>query len=179
MSKKKVSKKTIVEKEEEVPFTRTKKTAVKKTDVPPPDEEKTMVPDAPVVEEKKEEEEPKVVAKTPTDPRVWFQKVGGGSFHARIGGQKRIIKPGERFQALPEEIPAAFKDSIIPMIPGQDIQVGKANLSPSMINRPAYNLRPSISSPGMYDIINASGKIVSEKSETKEVAEQMIKHLMR
>jgi hypothetical protein len=44
----------------------------------------------------------------PTRNKLWYIKLGTGSL--RMLGQ--IIKPNQRFQAYPEEIPAGFRDLI-------------------------------------------------------------------
>jgi len=42
----------------------------------------------------------------PVRKKLWYRKLGGGSLRF----QGRIIKPNERFQSYPEDIPEAFKD---------------------------------------------------------------------
>ena len=46
---------------------------------------------------------------------IRWRKEGGGSFRTKINGKDRIIKPGETFRALPEEIPLAFRDVVVPL----------------------------------------------------------------
>ena len=63
--------------------------------------------------------------KTDTPGMVRYKKVGGGSFHAKIGGKIGIIKPNEVFDARPEEIPEGFRDAVIPLDPALAVEVGK------------------------------------------------------
>jgi hypothetical protein len=182
-----MSKKEVLKKEAEViedtPFKRTKKTVPKKMET-----EEVNVDDvtpSPVEGEvKKVDVIKQEVGKVDPDAPKWFQKIGGGSLYLRIDGKKRIIKPGvnggpgERFLAKPSDIPVAFRDSVIPSIPGQNVQSGQSTVPPSAVNRPAFNKRPN-GTTGLYDIVNKAGKIVSEQPMSEDEANQVINNLER
>lgn len=51
----------------------------------------------------------------PKEGQVKFHKEGGGAFAVTIDGRRRIIKPGQSFYAHPDEIPAAFRDVVVPV----------------------------------------------------------------
>ena len=105
-----------------------------------------------------------------------WKKVGGGSL--RIG--KRIIKPGQVFEAWPDEISPAFRNMVIP-------QSGDASFredAPKGVSvvsgvKPVYTLQPHGKSLFLFDIVDGAGKILNEKSLKKEVAEKLIQDLQR
>jgi hypothetical protein len=103
--------------------------------------------------------------------KVWW-KNNGGTF--RMGpNNQRIIKPGEKFQAYPEEISQAFRDVITPM------QTLKEDNRPVKVAPSVYKLKESEEEEGLYDIVNAQGKPLNEKPLEKETAEQLIADLAR
>lgn len=53
-----------------------------------------------------------------TRKKLRYQKIGGGSARLKLDGRKQIIKPNQKFEAYPEEIPEAFKDTLI-LLEGQ------------------------------------------------------------
>jgi len=84
--------------------------------------------------------------------KLWYRKLGGGSLRF----QGRIIKPNERFQACPEDIPEAFKD-LLQCIDTPVIQ--KAAELPKHV----YNVKEVIfelleKEPGKWFVINAASK---------------------
>jgi hypothetical protein len=61
---------------------------------------------------------PAPLKKAPEDDgRIWYRKIGGGSLHLRLDGTMKIIKPNQRFRARPMDIPAPFRDIIVPEQP--------------------------------------------------------------
>jgi len=104
--------------------------------------------------------------------RVLWKKVGGGSL--RFKG--RIIKPGEKFKATEEEIPKAFRDTVIAL---ENI-VGTMKLPPPPENvvEPVFTVR-SRGSGGWYDVVDANDKALNEKALKKDIAEKLVKDLSR
>ena len=99
-----------------------------------------------------------------TEKTKW-KKLGGGSFRLRSG---RIIKPNQTFDASPDEIPAAFRDIVVPVTPlppapKLDVQAG------------AYQLRHRGSN--WYDILDGQGKVVNEKALRQDEARKIIEGL--
>jgi len=108
-----------------------------------------------------------------------FKKIGGGSL--RIG--KRIIKPGQEFDALPSEISPAFRNMVIPV--GGTVNWKDAKLAPAPVPTPkevvplAYTIQPHGKSALWYDVVDGQGKVLNEKSLKKEVAEKLLADLLK
>jgi len=82
------------------------------------------------------------------------------------------IKTNQRFQALPSEVPEAFRDIIKPI--GIDIQaeaVKEVRIAPA----PAFTTK--LKSPGYYDVVNSEGKVMNEKALRKDAADSLVKKL--
>jgi hypothetical protein len=130
--------------------------------------------------ELKEEVPPEVVTQTDaviqpeTGPRkIRYQKIGGGSLRLSLDGKQRIIKPGEKFLAYPEEVSDAFKRWIkpledVPVIP--DIPLNVVNTTFKIVPRGDDNL--------WFDIVDAQGKVMNSKALHKDKAEILLKELM-
>ena len=114
----------------------------------------------------------------PNDGTILWQKTGGGSFRM----SRRIIKPGEKFRARPDEIPKGFRDVVIPLEP---IPEGTFNTETGATEpiipgvSPKYTLKSR--GGGWYDIVDSAGKVMNEpkKPLKKAMAEQLIKDLER
>jgi hypothetical protein len=103
------------------------------------------------------------------DGKVWWRKVGGGSLRL----SNRIIKPGEKFRAFPDEIPTAFRDVVLPL---EDIpETGDAK--PVNVVKTEYKLQPRGDSKLWYDVVDKNGKVLNEKGMKKETAEKLIQDL--
>ena len=105
-----------------------------------------------------------------------WKKVGGGSL--RIGNH--IIKPGQVFEAWPDDISPAFRRMVIP-VSGDAVFDGPSvkEVSPTAGVKPVYTIQPHGKSLFLFDILDVNGKILNEKSLKKEAAEQLIKELNR
>lgn len=111
-----------------------------------------------------------------TERKPSWRKIGGGSL--RIGN--KIIKPGQTFEAWPDEIKPAFRNLVIPMSGDASfIAEEKKEASPVVGVKPVYKLQPHGKSLSLFDIVDANGKILNEKSLKKEVAEKLIADLER
>ena len=121
------------------------------------------------------------------DGTILWKKVGGGSF--RMPG--KIIKPGQKFRARPDQIPAGFRDVVIPLekIPdGKDIKEEQVPENiPGIQAKYKLNKRPkkdwTKDDNGdeviLYDIVDIAGKTINGKSKplTKDIAESLINDL--
>jgi hypothetical protein len=109
--------------------------------------------------------------------KISWKKVGRGSFRLN----NRIIKPGEVFKAYPDEIPQAFRDSIIPLddIGNLTPQQEPAKLiQPKDIKKVEYKIIPS-GRKGYFDIESSTGKKMNEKPMREETAEKLIEDLSK
>lgn len=111
-------------------------------------------------------EEPKV-EKANTGVIKW-KKIGGGGLILK----NKLIKPGQIFEAHPDEIPKAFRDTCIPL---DEVVVPKEpQINPVKFN---YKAIPRGKSNLWWDVVNDNGKVMNQKALTKEVAEQFVKDL--
>ena len=120
------------------------------------------------------QEEPKV------DRRILYVKIGGGSARLVINGVMRILKPDEKFRALPEEIPSTFKNVIVPLNRDEEaaiIQAKKAVVKPSPITI-SYSVQPREGTEG-FDVVNSTGKVINEDPLTEEEATKLKNDLMK
>lgn len=108
---------------------------------------------------------------------IRYKKIGGGSFTATINGKARWIKPGEVFDARPEEIPEAFRDTIIPL----DMTLKeKADAVPAQRKAPSkllYFVKKRENGVGYYDVVDKDGKVQNEKALRKDKAEELLESL--
>jgi len=93
-----------------------------------------------------------------------FLKEGGGSL--RLNG--RIIKPGQVFSADPNEIPVAFRDTLVPQDAGFLWGNQEEKILPK-VEPPVYTLKPGARA-GWFDIVDVNGKKLTEKALKKEDA---------
>lgn len=96
------------------------------------------------------------------------KKPGGGSFRMRNG---TIIKPNQVFEAIPEEIPRAFRDQIECLEP-------TAEEKPLEIKDTEYSIAAADEDNGeKFDVLNSYGKKINEKPLTRGEAETLIAEL--
>jgi len=110
---------------------------------------------------------------------IRYKKVSGGSFHATIGGKARIIKPGEIFDARPEEIPEGFRDVVIPLDPDEAKTANEAIPQTKAPSKLQYYVKKRDSGVGYYDVVDKNGKVQNEKALRKDKAEELIESLMK
>lgn len=101
--------------------------------------------------------------------KVLYRKLGGGTFRTKTG---KIVKPRENFRAYPEDIPAAFKDVIVPVEP-EELQQAlvKEEKEKTEMNATKYEVKER--SPGWFDVVNSEGKAVNESALRKQEAEEL------
>jgi len=97
---------------------------------------------------------------------IRWEKIGGGSLLL----QNRWIKPREKFWAAREDIPDAFLNSLRPLT---DIPEEKKpeNLKIDL----DFKVEPK--GKGWFDVVNASGKKMNEKSLRIDDANELLKSL--
>jgi hypothetical protein len=95
----------------------------------------------------------------------------GNTFH--WFERKKIIKPGEIFQATEDDIPTAFRDILIKVdgssLPNPEVPI------PGAVTE--YTIKPRGKSTSLFDVVNGAGKVLNEKGLTKEKAEQLLADL--
>lgn len=109
------------------------------------------------------------------DGRVKWQKNGGGFF---VIPGKQIIKPGQVFWAFPEEIPAAFRDQVVPV---DQTEAKKLEPTPDAeipAAEPLYTIKARTEGGTWYDIVDGNGKVLNEKALHKDKAEKYLKSLL-
>ena len=102
------------------------------------------------------------------DGTILWQKTGGGTFRLPSG---KIIKPTQKFRARPNEIPEAFRDTVIPL---DKVPPTPEEIAPD-VEEPTYDLKHR--GGGWYDIIDSNGKTLNEKALKQEEAEELIESL--
>ena len=130
--------------------------------------------------ERVKKEEIKVQVTPEDDGRIWWRKVNGDSSILNINGRDKYVKLNERFKARADEIPAAFRDQIVPL---QDIPAPVVE-KPVQGKIPVYSLRPIVQESGMegeemFDIVNEQGKKINDIGLSKEVAYQLLNDLQK
>lgn len=108
------------------------------------------------------------------EEKIRWKKLGGGSLHLK----NRLIKPNEVFKAYPSEIPAAFRDQVIPLESIEPATTGEPITIPEPV-KIAYTIQPRGKSRSLFDVVDINGKAINEKPLPKLVAEQLINDLER
>ena len=94
---------------------------------------------------------------TDIDGKIQWRKLGGGSF--KLGS--KIIKPNQVFLARPEEIPSAFRDTVVPTDGSTEIPK-KEEILPKVESAAKFEVRER--AIGWYDVINAVTEQVMNES---------------
>jgi hypothetical protein len=102
--------------------------------------------------------------------KILYRKIGGGSLRIRLDGKRQIIKPWQKFLAFPEEIPAAFKDVIVPQ---EDV----AEFLKPEKQIPKIEITSETRKKGFFHIVDKEGKKLNEKALMEEEANQFLKDL--
>lgn len=107
--------------------------------------------------------------RTDNKGKIYYKNIGG-SFRL----PNRIIKPKQKFYAFKEEIPTAFKDSIIVL---DSTNVVKEKEKDEKVISAKMKYTKKHRGGGWYDIFDENGKQINEKALKKENAEEMLKEL--
>lgn len=112
---------------------------------------------------------------------IHWKKIGGGSFRHK----GKIIKPGQTFLAKPEEIPATFRNVIIPL---DNVPTPSKPYAPSVKKpeKPAYT-KVEVAKEDLdstfdpeqkwWNVKNASGKVINQLPLSDEKATALINDL--
>jgi len=115
----------------------------------------------PILEVYPKQEEPIVEEIMKPVPIRW-KKIGRGSFMFN----NRYIKPGQVFTATVEEIPAAFRDVIVP--------VDKLPEDPFMKPKKVSNYTLMQTEDGKWNIVDKQGKIFNDAPMERDEAEKVL-----
>ena len=108
-----------------------------------------------------------------------WQKVGGGSLRL---GNNRIIKPGQIFEAFPDEISASFRKFVIPMSGDanfKETEVKEAVIIPGVtpkyvVKKKEFTMEQKGKSKLWFNVLDENGEVVNEKSLKKEDAQALV-----
>jgi len=114
--------------------------------------------------------------RTKTNKDILWAKTGGGTFHLRRNGKVRIIKKGQRFTAALEEIPVAFRDTVVPADGSRISQIQEKDLDIE-VTKLDYYLESQ--GHGWYDVIDSKGKVINESKLRKAKAEELLDSLKK
>jgi len=128
-------------------------------------------------------------AAEPERAKSKFKKTGGGSFI--LAG--KMIKPGQIFEAFPEDIPEAFRNLLIPISGETNWEKQKEKASNIVVEKekvvkPVYKLAQHGKGPLWWDIVTETGKdaegnpiykVLNEKALKKEVAQGLLEDMQR
>lgn len=126
-----------------------------------PIEPKVELLEEPALEVYPKQEEPIVEEIMKPVPIRW-KKIGNGSFMFN----NRYIKPGQVFKATVEEIPAAFRDLIVP--------VDKLPEDPFTKPKKVSNYTLMQTEEGLWNIVDKQGKIFNDAPMEKNEAEKVL-----
>lgn len=109
--------------------------------------------------------------------KVKYRKVGGGSLRLN----NRIIPPGGTFEAYPEEIPAAFKDLVIPL---EDVAQSIPVTTP--VPKPTFTIKPvkpleelESGEPYLVNVVSSTGKVLNENPMEEAIAKKLIEDISK
>lgn len=108
-----------------------------------------------------------------------YRKVGGGSLRFK----NRIIKPGQEFNADPDEIPTAFLDTleVLGEVKGT-VKSGKSKDKGKKDKKSAgkkneYTKVPVEDEEGMFNLVDKNGKVLNEEPLSEEAADEFLASL--
>jgi len=103
----------------------------------------------------------------------WIRTTGRGTLI--IDGKKKKIKPSQKFWALPEEVPEAFRD-VIKTVDPEQAPPREGVPEPIEVNKLTYTAKHI--GGGRYHVIDSNGKQVTDKSlHGKPAVEELIASL--
>jgi len=114
--------------------------------------------------------------------RPSWKKIGGGSFRliykvGELAGKKKIVKPGEVFEAFPEEVPEAFRDVVIPLDKVQKQSVEEQERPIPGIKAIYTKKLRNEKVPGWFDVVDDKGKAQNERALREAAANEILKAL--
>lgn len=106
------------------------------------------------------------------DGKVAFIKKGKGMLRLADG---RVVKSGEVFRAYPENIPHAFRDTIVLHEVDEKKQEVFKEHGVVESDEPSFEIKQVAA--GWFDIVDKQDKPINEKKMRKDEAEDMLKDL--
>jgi hypothetical protein len=106
------------------------------------------------------------IAEKTTGDQLRWKHTGGGILRLKDG---RVIKPGGTFLASPNDVPMAFRDTIIPL---ESISTGPEPVAV----KSAFSIQKKGKS-NWYEVVDGQGKVVNEKALKKADALELVKKL--
>ena len=106
-------------------------------------------------------------------PMSW-RKIAGTFLLRCKDGTEEVINAGQVFQALPEEVPLAFRDTIRPVDPAE--LEARAN-PPLETVGPGYKVVPRGKIPGRFNVVDGRGKVMNEQPLTADQAAKLLGEL--
>ena len=105
---------------------------------------------------------------------VSWRKIAGTFTLRRKNGTQETISAGQVFQAMPEEIPMAFRDTIKPVDP----VALEARVNPPLdVASPGYRVEPRGKLPGRFNVVDGQGKVINEQPLTATEAQGLLEDL--
>jgi hypothetical protein len=148
------------------------KTAVSRT---PKKAVATRIPEPETVKiKKKAKVRPQVLHAPGTSSPILWRKTRGGTF---VMGNGRKIRKGQTFLATINEIPKAFRDSIVPVNEFAEAVVVPQEEPPIEVDEPVFTIQELVAGSGLFEVLNVDGKVVSEGELTEAEAEELVKQL--
>ena len=116
------------------------------------------------------------VVKAQASTAMSWRKTAGTFLLRRKDGTEERIEAGQVFQALPEEIPLTFRDTIRPVDPAEL----EARVDPPLdVVSPNYRVEPRGKLPGRFNVVDGQGKVINEQPLTATEAQSLLEDLTR
>jgi hypothetical protein len=119
--------------------------------------------------------------RTKNSEEARFQKIGGGSLYLSKGVPKRyrIIKPGQFFTARRDEIPEAFKDTVIEVGGAKKPSITTSTKEETTVVAAEIVYTVELRSPGWFDVKDSNGKRMNDGALRKADAEALVESLTK
>lgn len=101
---------------------------------------------------------------------IQWRKMGGGTLRFN----NRIIKPGQVFSASVDDIPKAFRDTVVPIDPVKAVKKEKP-----VEDAKGNDFSLSERGEGFWDVIDSKGKAKNEEALSKDEAEKLLAELLK
>ena len=110
--------------------------------------------------------------------QVQFVKKGKGMLRLKNG---QVVKENEFFYAYPEDIPNAFRDSVVPTNPDKAVKETFKEHGVIEDKKPVYKMKPAEAESGdkekLFDIVDKQDKKINEDRLTRKDAIALLKDL--
>jgi hypothetical protein len=108
------------------------------------------------------------------DTKLRWKKLGGGSLRIAIGGQNRIIKPGEEFWAEASELPKSCMD-LLQCLDATGLKASEVKeRSKSPVIPVVYTLQKVEGEKDLWNLVDTEGKVLNESLLSKESADELL-----